>query len=113
LPGCLRTTVSGTVFFDRNHTGKREPHEPGFAWRLVAYNGGESGQVSTDDGGNFSASLVSDPAYLTRPTSVSLVIPGNSPWTPPAATVLGQTAKEFGSVYTVKNSGGTGFLLDK
>jgi hypothetical protein len=108
LPGCLRKTVSGSVFFDRNHNGKREPDEPGLAGRSVAYSGGESGQLSTDAGGNFSASLASDPAYLITPISFSLVIPANSLWT---STGDGNSFRidgtpEFGSVCTVKNSGG-------
>src|SRR5215472_11459 len=57
LPGCLRGTVTGVAFFDRNHNGKRDPGEPVVASRRI------SDAITTDADGNFRATLPADPAY--------------------------------------------------
>jgi hypothetical protein len=113
LPGCMRTTVSGSVFFDRNHNGKREPDEPGLAGRTITYSGGESGEVRADASGVFSASLAADPAYGNMDYTLSQTIPANSVWAPtgqPVTLHLGDLMDapelNLGSVCTAKNSGG-------
>jgi len=72
LPDCLRGTVNGTSFYDRNHNGMRDANEPGLAGWTVEYAGAQqpdqasapSGTLTTDANGNFSAWLPADPAYF-------------------------------------------------
>jgi len=63
LPGCLRSTVSGAVYMDLNHDGKRQESEPGIKGREIAYSGAESGRVVTDADGAYGISLPADRAY--------------------------------------------------
>ena len=113
LPGCMRTTVSGSVFFDRNHNGKREPDEPGLAGSTLAYSGSESGEIHADGNGVFSASLAADPAYGNMTYTLSQPIPANgAPTGQPVTLHLGDLMAvpelNLGSVCTVRNSGGAG-----
>ncbi|MGH7505496.1 MAG: hypothetical protein ACRELX_07580, partial [Longimicrobiales bacterium] len=74
LPDCLQATVSGTMWFDVNRNGVREPNEPGLPDWQVAYAGvadwqdrvePPSGTLTTDDAGDYSITLPADPAYFT------------------------------------------------
>jgi hypothetical protein len=63
LPGCLQGKVSGTVYFDLNHNGRKDAGEPGLPGRKISYAGSESGGVTTRQDGSFSVTLPADSAY--------------------------------------------------
>jgi hypothetical protein len=90
LPGCLRGTVSGTVFFDRNRNGFREPNEPGLEGWQVRYDGVRtqrdlqlpaSGMLATNDAGDFTTWLPADPAYNEPAYTISAPSSRNPSWT--------------------------------
>jgi hypothetical protein len=101
LPGCLRGTVNGTSFYDRNHNGMREPNEPGLAGWTVEYAGARqpvetpqpsqtlppdqrsapSGTLTTDVDGNFGTWLPADPAYFEPVYTFSAARPSDPAWT--------------------------------
>ena len=63
VPDCLRGTVAGSVFFDRDHDGKRGAGEPGMPGVKVAYSGARAANLMSDGAGGFSTWLSADPAY--------------------------------------------------
>jgi hypothetical protein len=90
LPGCLRGTVSGTVFFDRNRNGFREPNEAGLEGWQVRYDGVRtqrdlqlpaSGMLATNDAGDFTTWLPADPAYNEPAYTISAPSSRNPSWT--------------------------------
>lgn len=75
LPGCLVANVSGAVYFDSNHNGRRDPGELGLSGVRVSYNGQETANLSSDATGRFSVSLPADPVYGNPSYSFSLSLP--------------------------------------
>jgi hypothetical protein len=130
VPGCLRGTVTGSSFFDRNHNGRREPDEQGLPGWRVDFSGSRSGSVATDADGNFGMWLPADPAFADPVYSFVAKAPRHHAWTPtrPKDGVSGQGALEwngesfrvrlkdrdfvtgvsFGNACMVRNRGGAG-----
>jgi hypothetical protein len=113
LPGCLRANVSGKTFFDLNHNGRRDPDEPALAGRRIEYSGGQSGELTTDANGKFSASLPADPAYLDPTYTISehasanpALIESNKPYTVHLMDQKDAGGIDFGSFCVVQHSGG-------
>lgn len=104
LPGCLRGTVSGTVYFDRNHDGQHNAGEPAIPGRQVKYRGGANGKLLTDAGGAFNVSLPADPAYFESVYTIS--VPGSKPRIVPLKNRDNITGIDFGYSCTVPNTGG-------
>ncbi len=104
LPGCLRATVSGASYLDLNHNGRRDPGEPGFAGREVAYAGPQTGRLTTGADGQFSISLAADPAYAD-PVYTFTAAGATNTVRLSAGT---EAAVEFASVCTVRNTGAYG-----
>ena len=63
LPGCMERKLNGVAFFDLNHSGSRDPGEPGIPGVQIAYSGLKSGTVRTDVDGRFTADVPADPLY--------------------------------------------------
>ncbi len=130
LPGCLRGTVSGASFFDRNHDGRRTPDEPGLPHWPVTIAGGRSSTLTTDPDGNFSTWLPADVDYGDPTYLFSAMISRAPSWTATPtnreasnrAGVIASgtsyrvhlkdrdfvTSVNFGNVCVVKNRGGAG-----
>jgi hypothetical protein len=90
LPGCLRGAVSGSVFYDSNRNGFREPFEEGLAGWQVEYSGSRrpqdagiapSGNFMSDAAGDYRGWLPADPAYFDPAYSISVRPPSNAAWT--------------------------------
>ena len=75
--GCLRGDINGSVYFDRNHDGKRSADEPGLAGKLIAYAGAETGKLTSDADGSFKVSLPADPEYIDPVYTFSGPVAGN------------------------------------
>jgi hypothetical protein len=110
---CLRGTVGGTAFFDRDHDGKRSAGEAGLAGAAIAYSGAQSGRLVADAAGRFSTWLPADPAYAEPVYEFRGEAPAGTGW-----GVTGQsfrvslkhgdtvTDANIGAVCTLKNKGG-------
>jgi hypothetical protein len=86
----MRGTVNGTVYFDRNRNGMREPNEPGMPGWQVEYAGVRaqqsrtqptSGTLTTDSIGDFKTWLPADPAYGDPTYTISARSATNASWT--------------------------------
>jgi hypothetical protein len=99
LPGCLLAEVSGVVFFDRNHNGRRDEGEPGLAGWPVEYTGKQSGRLTADAQGTFRARLPGDPAYNDPPYRTALPLPAQPAWT---------KTSDLGAACIVRSRGGEG-----
>ncbi len=113
LPGCLTAKVTGAVYFDLNHNGRRNAGEPGLAGRGISYQGSKSGKLITDGEGNFSAVVPADPIYADPSYLFAEQQSRSSSWIETgqhSATVhLNETRDvadvTFGEVCTVRNTG--------
>ncbi|HVT40933.1 MAG TPA: hypothetical protein VHE78_17990 [Gemmatimonadaceae bacterium] len=131
VPGCLRGTVTGSSFFDRNHDGLREPDEPGLPGWRVDFAGGRSGALATDANGTFDTWLPADPA-VADPVYVFTARASHQPAWARTVARAGEaghgalapdgesyrvrlkdrdfvTGVNFGNVCVVKNRGGADF----
>lgn len=104
LPACLERRVSGTVFFDRNHNGRRDEGEPGVEGATVSYAGAKNGMIVTGANGSYSLSLLADPVYQSL--GYTLSAGGRSPVTVSLADPAGTAGVDFAVVCTVTNRGG-------
>jgi hypothetical protein len=131
VPGCLRGTVTGSSFFDRNHDGARQPDEPGLAGWQVDFAGGRSGSLTTDADGTFDTWLPADPAYADPVYTFAAKVSHQPAWTrtgtregPAGRGALAWngesyrvrlldldfvTGVNFGNVCVVKNRGGADY----
>lgn len=94
LPGCLTRPVTGAVYFDRNHDGRRDPGEPGIAnWPIE----GAPKPIASGRDGNYSAEIAADPAYPGTGPTLAAKASGNAAW------VRTGGATDFGNVCQVRN----------
>jgi hypothetical protein len=121
VPGCLRGTISGSVFYDPNRNGMREPNEIGLEGWRVSYIGATvargvtgtravpvdsamappRGTLTTNSAGEFRTSLPADPAYFEPHYAVTAQAVTNSAW----SAVAGGTGYWSGG--TLRKSAGS------
>ena len=110
LPGCREQRVSGTVYFDANHNGRRDPTEPGIAGVPIRYRGARSGVVVSGWNGAYSLSLPADPAFQSPDYTLAMEPSRRAGWSALTAaraiSLTGDAAVEFAAVCTVTNRGG-------
>jgi hypothetical protein len=89
VPGCLRGTVSGSVYYDSNRSGMREANEPGLPGWEISYSGTRrqqdvsmppAGSFTTDSSGMFGGWLPADSAYFNPVFSFSARDAGSATW---------------------------------
>jgi hypothetical protein len=113
LPGCLQANISGSAYFDRNHDGKRDSGEPALPGIRIAYSGGKSGALTTDEAGNFSGEVPADPLYQTATYTLNAQPSNRAGWTLTVKSLTVSMADasspagmNFGAVCTIANRGG-------
>jgi hypothetical protein len=89
LPGCLRGHLSGSIWFDPNHNGVREPNEPALRGWRVEYAGARrphdripspAGRLTTDSAGAYRVELPADPAYFEPTYALTAAAPTSASW---------------------------------